>query len=289
MKTLERTGILVLAIALIFGGCRQRDDENFQATTNNAEALVIFDDINKVLDEAASGESDLNKVEEGAWNLQTASCAIVTLSPLGAAFPKTLTIDFGSGCSSLDGRYRKGQIVAKFSGPYRSVGDTIEVELENYEVDDYQVDGSKRIVNLGFNGAGNPEYSVEVSDVTITNDDGTATWESSRTRTWSEGSETGWFTPDTTQPSGIMGINGILDDVYHIAGTASGTTRANLAYDVVINEPLEVKVDCRWVKAGSLTISLENLNDRVIDYGNGDCDGTATIEVNGNTYNFTMN
>ncbi len=242
-----------------------------------------------MIDEAASGESDLNKVEQGTWNLQTASCAIVTLSPLGTVFPKVLTIDFGTGCSSLDGRYRKGQIVATFSGPYRSPGDTTTVELENYEVDDYQVEGTKTIVNLGNNGAGNPEYSVEVSGVIITNDDGQATWESSRTRTWTEGSQTGWFTPDTTQQSGIMGLNGLLDDVYHISGSGSGTTRAGVNYDLTITEALEVQVGCRWIKAGKLTIAPENLNERNVDYGDGTCDGTATIEVNGNTYNFTMN
>ena len=289
MNITQKTGIAVLAIAMMIGGCKKRDDQNFQASTNNAEATIIFDDINNVLDEAASGESDLNKVEEGTWNLQTASCAIVTLSPLGPNFPKVLTIDFGTGCSSVDGRYRKGQIIATFSGPYRSEGDTINVELENYEVDDYAVDGSKTIINLGNNPEGNPEYSVEVENVTITNDDGVATWESSRTRTWSEGSQTGWFTPDTTQPNGIMGLNGILDDVYHITGNGSGTTRAGIAYDINIVEALEVQVGCRWVKAGILTIAPENLNERTINYGNGACDGAATIEVNGNTYNFTMN
>ena len=61
MKIIQQTGIALLAISFIIGGCKKRDDENFQATTNNAEALIIFDDINNVLDEAASGETDLNK------------------------------------------------------------------------------------------------------------------------------------------------------------------------------------------------------------------------------------
>jgi hypothetical protein len=45
---------------------------------------------------------------------------------------------------------------------------------------------------------------------------------------------------------------------------------------------------CRWVTSGTLVIYPQNLDARTIDFGNGDCNEGATLQVNGNTYNFTM-
>ena len=281
---------ITIGVASVFEGCKKREQERFDSTTNNSEALAVFDDMYEVIAEAAEEQPDLNKMENGNWALGTAAnCASVTLSPLGSDFPKTLTIDFGDGCLGIDNRYRSGQIVCEFSGPYRQQGTVITVDLVDYELDNYEVDVHHiGITNNGVNGSNQLNYTIEVHNASISNEDGTATWSSTRTRTWVEGSETTWFTPDTTQPLGIMGLNGLLDDVYHITGGANGTTRGGVPYTATINEPLEVQVGCRWVQAGVLLIAPQNLDERTIDFGDGTCDSGASLEVNGNTYNFTM-
>ena len=281
---------ITVGFTTVFESCTKREQERFDASTNNSEALAVFDDMFKVVAEAAEEQPDLNKMEVAEWFLETtANCASVTLSPLGLDFPKTLIIDFGSGCKGIDGRYRSGQLMCEFSGPYRDESTIIEINPVGYELDNYSVDVQlARVTNNGNNGAGQLNYTVEIQNAQISNDDGTSSWSSTRTRTWVEGSATTWFTPDTNQPDDIMGVTGLLDDVYHISGSANGKTRGGVPYSVQIGDPLEVKVGCRWVKAGSLTISPQNLNERVINYGDGECDNGATLEVNGNTYNFTM-
>jgi hypothetical protein len=281
---------IIILGSFIFEGCKKRENERFDSSTNNSEALSVFDDVYKVVAEAAEGQPELNKVEVETWNLQSSiSCANVTLTPLGSVFPKTLTVDYGDGCKGTDGRYRKGQVVCVFSGLYRAENTEVMVDLVDYELDNYQITRHHMLItNNGLNGSGQPYFSVVVHNASITNDEGTATWSSTRTRTWVEGSETNWFTADTTQQNGIMGINGLTDDVYHIEGTTEGTTRSGVPYTVDITAPLEVQVGCRWVKAGTLVINPQNLDERTIDFGNGDCNEGATLEVNGNTYNFTM-
>jgi hypothetical protein len=144
-------------------------------------------------------------------------------------FPKTLTIDFGDGCTGSDSRYRKGQIVCVFSGRYRAENTEIMIDLVDYELDNYQITRHHMLItNNGLNGSVKPYFSVIAHNASITNDDGTATWSS--TRTWAEGSETNWFTIDTTQQNGIMGIKALRDDVYHISGAATGTTRSGVPY-----------------------------------------------------------
>ncbi|MFT4525170.1 MAG: hypothetical protein ACI85F_001323 [Bacteroidia bacterium] len=290
----KNNAIAILAVfilgSFVFEGCKKREDLRFDSSTNNSEGLSVFDDVYKVVTEGAEGQSGLNKVEVSTWNLQSsASCATVTLTPLGSEFPKTLTIDFGDGCTGSDGRYRSGQIVCVFSGLYRAENTEIMVDLVDYELDNYQISRHQMLItNKGVNGAGQPYFTVVVHNASITSDDGTATWSSTRTRTWVEGSETTWFTIDTTQSSGIMEINGLLDDVYQISGTAEGTTRGGVPYTVDITAPLEVQFGCRFVKAGTLTVNPQNLDVRTIDFGNGDCDEGASVEVDGNKYSFTM-
>ncbi|MFT4681093.1 MAG: hypothetical protein ACI9YU_000930 [Flavobacteriales bacterium] len=284
----KNNAIAILAVfilgSFVFEGCKKREDLRFDSSTNNSEALSVFDDVYELVAEATDGEPGDTV---GSWNLPSISCATITASPVGPEFPKTVTIDFGGPCNA-DDRVRSGQIVCTITGPYSSENTVITVELVNYELDNYNVTGSKTITNNGNNGSGQPVFSIVVQNASISNENGSATWSSTRTRTWVEGSETTWFTIDTTQSSGIMGINGLLDDVYHITGTAEGTTRGGVPYTVDITAPLEVQVGCRWVKEGILVVSPQNLDDRTIDFGNGDCDEGASVEIDGSSYNFTM-
>lgn len=287
----ERQFSTLLGIILITGltlttGCRKFVDQNILASSNNSVATNVFDDVFKQVDDAASSETDLNKTEESSWTMNTSACATVTLDPLGATFPKTLTLDFGGGCTGLDGIHRSGKITAVFTGLYRDAGTEISVTLEDYNVAQYAVEGSKSITNGGLDANGNIFFNIDVNDVMISWDDNEITWESTQVRTWTEGSETNFFTLDTA--GNFMGWAGIIDDVYEITGTANGTDRNGHPYTVQTTTPLVVQVGCRYIKSGILVISPENYNEGTVDYGNGTCDNQATIEINGQVYNFTM-
>ncbi len=271
---------------MVFTGCRKFVDRNILASSNNSVSTNVFDDIFKQVSDAASSESDLNKTEESTWAMNISACATVTLDPLGTDFPKTLTIDFGSGCTGFDGVWRSGIITAVFTGRYREVGTQITVTLEDYHVAQYAVEGSKSITNGGLDANDNLFFTVDVIDVVISWDEHQITWESHQVRTWTEGSETNFFTPDGN--GGMLGLAGITDDVYEITGTASGTDRNGHPYTVQTTTPLVVQVGCRYIKSGILVISPENYYDGTVDYGDGECDNQATIEINGQVYNFTM-
>lgn len=275
---------VILLGSFVFEGCTKREDLRFDSSTNNSEAVSVFDDVYEIVAEAIEGEPGATSSD---WSVPSIPCATVTVSPVGTEFPKTVTIDFGENCNS-DGRFRSGQIVCVISGLYRAENTEVMVDLIDYKLDVYEVTRHQMLItNNGLNGSGQPYFSVEVHNATITDSNGTSTWSSMQTRTWIEGSETTWYTPipDTNL---VMGIDGLNDDVYHIEGTANGTTRGGVPYTVDITTPLEVQVGCRWVKAGTLVVSPQNLDDRTIDFGAGDCDEGASVEVDGNTYNFTM-
>lgn len=281
-KKLLSLGLIALAsMAVVLTGCR-RNNESTLSSSNNALAEAMFDDVYKQIDEAASQENGLNK-SETTYNLITSQCATVTLEPVnqGDEWPKRLTIDFGTdNCIGTDGRARRGKIICVFDGLYRDEGTQISTTLDGYYVNDYHVEGIKTVTNGGRNSDNQLFFSITVQNASITTPDGTIEWESTRTRTWVEGEGTTFWT---------NGINGILDDVYEISGSASGTNINGNDFDVQIVEPLRVQIGCRWVTAGVLDLTPNNLDTRSVDYGDGNCDNAATVTVNGNTYNFTMN
>ena len=93
-----------------------------------------------------------------------------------------------------------------------------------------------------------------------------------RTRTWSEGYNSA--TP--------------YDDVYEIAGTASGTSRSGTTFNAEILTSLVKEVGCRWITKGTLQITPSGQDLRTLDFGDGTCDSKAVLVVNGVTYNINL-
>ncbi|CAG5080327.1 hypothetical protein [Parvicella tangerina] len=272
--------LTLVAFSLVFStSCRKRK-ENRSTTTSQDQAAAEagFDDVFKVT-ESAIKDNDLEK-SGNAFASIYGNCATVSINPPlpDTTFPKTITIDFGStNCEDSYGVNRRGQIIAVITGKYRDAGTSITITPQDYYLNDNKIEGTKTVQNIGPNSDGNTEFTVEISNATVTYPDGDfTTYESSRVREWVVGESTD-------------GLLGILDDEYDITGTASGTDRTGRDYEMTITSPLRVAVLCRWVKQGTVEIQPEDLYLRTVDFGNGDCDATVNVEINGNNYTFIMN
>lgn len=276
------TIIVLIAISGMTTTSCKKWTENRNTTTSedNNLAEVGLKDVQKVMEDALK-EEELDGRAQGFFQDLYSGCATVTMSPVGSTFPKTITVDFGTtNCTGRDLRARRGQLVATITDYYRNAGCVITITPQNYYVNDYKVEGTKTITNNGRNTAGNLSYSVQVSNGKITTPDGDLIeWESTRNNEWVEGESTTWDT---------NGLAGILDDVYHITGTASGTNRDGRAFTATIVNALRVESDCRWITQGTLDVQPEDLKLRTIDFGSGSCDNEATISIDNRTYTVYM-
>lgn len=276
-KSIKLTGIFLLVFAFCLQSCSKRKANRSTVTSQDFAMMEnSFNDIFKVTEDALK-DNDLEKSSSGLSAFGSL-CATVTVSPAfpDTTFPKTVTIDFGStNCTDNYGTNRRGIITATVSGYYRTPGTVISVTTQNFYHNDNKVEGTKTITNLGQNNAGNTHFSIEIDNgkVTYANGDIT-TYESSRIREWVLGEQT-------------QGLFGVLDDEYDITGTAIGVNRNGLNYTMEITSPLRVAVICRWIKKGTIEIQPEDLHLRTVDFGTGDCDAAATVEINGNVYNIT--
>ncbi|GAB4283939.1 MAG: hypothetical protein Kow0068_08920 [Marinilabiliales bacterium] len=273
--------LVVFSLLIAFITSCTKYKENRTTTTSADENLseIAFNDIYKIVNETAEDESSNKSIDVYSFG----NCATVTVDPdwPDTTFPKTVTIDFGTtNCTGLDGRLRRGKIVYTISDRYRNAGCVITVTPQDFYINEYKVEGTKKITNNGRNSANNLNYTIEVINGKVTTpSNDIITWESTRVREWIEGEETTFLTD---------GANGVLDDVYSITGSGEGVNRDGRSFTVTIKEPLIVKLDCRWITKGVLEIAPDGLKTRTIDYGDGNCDNDATVEIGNRTYSIEL-
>ena len=273
----------VALITVIFSGCKKLVNQNIQAASNSSVAIIAYNDVFEQLNAAVDSALDQKVVD--TWKLSGSICADVTLSPLGSAFPKTLTIDYGTNCIGPDGTARVGKIIGVFSGNLLDESTTVEVSFEEYSAGQYTLSGTDSITNNGTDGAGNLVFSEVLRNTLVSWGTQKIRWEADFTRTWKEGSETN-FATDTI--GGTLGFAGLNDDVFELTGSASGNDSNTHPFILEIGTPLVVQTGCEYIKEGILVISPTNFNGGTVDYGTGACDKQATIEVEGEVFNFTL-
>lgn len=273
--------ILSVIFFMTFYSCKKNEKQVDNQTTSsqdNSIAQNIFQDIKKVVEEAANDEGASIANKKAGYSF--GSCATVTVSPAWSdttSWPKVMTIDFGAtNCAGVNGNQRRGKLIVTISDRYRNNGSVLSVQPQGFYWNDYLVEGSKTITNNGRNGANNLTFTVNVNNAKITYPDGSVTsWESTRTNEWIAGENTTLFS---------NGLAGVCDDEYLITGSATGVNCAGLPYAVVITSPLRKKICCRWIVSGVVNVTPNGLPTRTVDFGDGNCDATVKLTVNGNTF-----
>lgn len=257
---------LIGLVAFSLTACRKDKDDDpvdfdYTSASDNARAEDVFNDMLAQVDKAVDDNG-----------LRDACDPQVTFDTTTS--PRTLTLDFGDvNCTASNGRQRRGRILVTYTGRYRDAGTVITITPEEYYVNDNLVTGVKTVTNLGYNENDQLSFAISVNGA-ITAADGswTATHTAARTRTWIEGAST----PE------------LSDDVYLIIGGGSGVNRNGLPYTTAITQALRVALNCPFITAGTVQVTPASGIVRTIDYGNGACDGTFTVTVNGNTFTVTI-
>ncbi len=256
------------------------NDTDYESARDNAFAEFSYQEASDIANQAMEG-GNLTVFKTSSGNLVlNDSCATITLDSIGVNH-LLLIIDFGPTyiqCNTT-GKRRKGKILVDFTGQYRDVGHVHTISFENYFVNDYKIGGTKTVENTGLNTNGNTQFDIEVNG-NITDPNGrTMTWTSNRKREWAEGEATTY---------GTNGIDGIIDDVYLISGTASGSSFEGNSFTASITQALRVQLNCRNIVSGKFELTPSGKATRYFDYGNGTCDTYATVTINDKQYTVTL-
>lgn len=202
-------------------------------------------------------------------------CAVVIIEATGTIDnPQGLiTVDFGVGCVDNRLNVRKGKLKFAYSGKRFQPGSTVVITTENYSINDITLEGTRTSTNVQGSTSDAPKFNVVLANGKATFPDGSmAERESNITWEWIR----------AANPS---------DDYLLIdqQSWASGTTRGGRTYDVTLLEGLKYKRFCGIAVDGIKKYVIDEEKEIVIDYGDGTCDKSVTITVNGVTRNITVN
>lgn len=241
-------------------------ETTFKLSENQAVSEGIADDANVVFFEAAASEGLAGyRTTQVFQTTNTLSCATVTVTPQNT-FPKTIVIDFGTGCTSADGVSRKGKINIVLSDTVRHPGTTAVMTFDGYHVENFKVEGTITWTNTSTpNGI---SWSRKIENGKITVPAGNYYW-------LHDG------TTYVTQTAGAATPLNLLDDVFSITGNHTVSNPAGQSRTATVTEALEKKTICHNVSKGKIKIQGPN-HFAIVDYGDGSCDRTATISIDGN-------
>jgi hypothetical protein len=261
----------VISVATCFSSCKKdssgSSDEltaTFELSGDQAISDNLNSDAENVLNEAAVDKGFSGETPAGiTTTMNVLSCASVTVTP---GFPKTISIDFGTGCTSGNGITRSGKITVTLSDSLRKSGSIAVMTFDNYYVSGFKKEGTVTWTNTSQGAT--KSWSRKCENGKVTAPDG---------HYWlHSGSQ------DVVQTEGSSTPLNLLDDVFSITGSHTVTNAAGKTRTCEIMEALEKKVICENIDMGKIKIQGPN-HFAVLDFGDGTCDRIATITIDGNT------
>ena len=298
-KTINLTTWLLafsLIGAITFTSCKKDDSVNNvtdndptelaatqEATTQEAETEAQYDDVfnitasmnsSQVGEDLGVGANVSGLFELGSTNpTNNIRCFTITVVPnIPHVFPKTVTIDFGTGCLGRDGKYRKGKIVSIYTNPMVVPGAKVSTTFVDYFVDSFHIEGTHITENTSTSNMQGWKVVVIDGKITNTNTNRWRKWNSTKNVLQIEGNGTPHFP---------------LDDVYKITGNARGSNSAGHTWASLVIDPLIKKFTCPWIVKGTVKL-IRDGREALLDYGNGNCDNLAIIYINGVPHVITL-
>jgi len=270
----KRNFVIALTVVVGFTACKKNagggvaDASTLNVTTQSMISDKLNEDANTVFTSSVNSDSTSSLGARPAPYYN----ATVTISP--GAFPKTVTINFGTGTTSPDGIIRSGKIIAVLSDSFYKVGSNDTLTFNNYTVNGYHKEGTIVWNNLSH---GDTLAWTRVDSGTVTAPGGSSYWHH-------------YGTTSVLQVGGI-GDNNLLDNIYsiswnsHTIVNSAGVTAISVVLPIT---PLEKKADCPYIDAGQLVIAVGS-DQMLINFGYGTCDNTASYSFNnGPFYDFTF-
>ena len=256
----------VIFIVAGFSSCKKdseaKSSDEVVATIELSGDQAISDNLNadaeNVLNEASVSNDFAGNTPVGITEtMNILSCPTVTVSP--GAFPKTIVIDFGTGCTPINGTIlRSGKINITLSDSLRKSGSVAVMTFDNYYVGGFKKEGTITWTNTSQGAV--KSWTRTCADGKITTPNG---------RYWLHSG-----TQNITQTGGSQTL------VFSITGSHTVTNAAGISRTSEIIQALEKKVACENIDKGSIKTSGPH-HYAVIDFGDGTCDHKATISIDG--------
>ncbi len=265
---------LFLATALVATALTSCNREDAQGPETRAlasdESVVDFADrhLSGPVDALTMGQNGNGPC--GSNSPYLPECVTVTDSGEDV-YPRTLTLDFGEGCTGPGGVTRSGIIEVVLTGDMSEIGSVRTTTFDNFQVQNMTLSGTRVITNVGPNDEENQAMFGQDHALTLTRNNHTITRTYTGTLAWFEGFDTEDCEDDVVERNGVATHQ-----------TTSGWGSSTRTLDAVVHSR-----PCGHPISGTVTVDRP-LHNIVIDFGDGECDNLATITRNDNTYTLNL-
>jgi len=264
MKKIINLSILPFLVlgAMLFSSCNSDDTPavpDLSVVEEDTEVNMTFEDLDNltltVLGNARLSARTLVSIPAGTL----CDGALVDIDEA----TKKITVDFGDGCTSINGTIRKGIINLSYTGNLLFTGAKITTTFDGYEVNGLKVEGTRTMTNKGVDLETNTvKLEVKIQDGKVTWPDATyVTLTSNQMRDINFGAQGGYEAA--------------------VKGTAAGISRGGFAYTSSITDAVRYTKSC--IESG-VTVPLSGIVvfqfrgiEASVDYGDGACDKMATF------------
>ena len=268
--------IALTATATLFSAtsCRKADLEDALENLKALRAQADAEQSIAVLLEIVQEQLTQNPVLNSGLNVpaSTSTCPVVTTSNGG--FPVTLTLDFGTGCTTSKGYQMSGVIHGTVSGKTDDSGALVNLRLDNLSINGNKVSGSIALKTTGKSGTAQQSLSFTLAAFKMDNTEGQHLEISQLTGTLTQ------TEGQTTTPKTGGGTLALKDDVFEIAFEGMGTDPEGKAFSLKTTRPLRREYGCEYIVSGIITYDVEPIA-KSADYGNGTCDNKLTVSAGG--------
>jgi len=272
MKNIFSSFAALFFAALLFSvSCSRHESATPEQTDPFIEAQneVVFEAVLMKVDDQIDREIAMlekyNYSVSAKKSADTALCSpvITIVTPEKSKFPKTITFDFGEGCTDAEGNFRAGTIEVHITGPYWETNTVRHARLIDYVYNDLKIQGERHMKNLGPNDEGYIVFDLKHQE---------KIWSTDNTLL----AERDWVRVRTQNRGLDLTTN--TDDEIWVTGSAK-IQKGDVVKVREITVPLYRPLACQHFQEGIITTFVNNEQVAQLDYGKyvpGDCDNTAS-------------
>ncbi|MEK6480809.1 hypothetical protein WJR50_24925 [Catalinimonas sp. 4WD22] len=266
-STSGRISIMSMAMLFSIFSCSEEDPvsenddmQSEQIVYDEAMADDLFEDMDEISMEAAT-YSENGRVKSSL--LSSLACLSRTVARDNSNLSQLVTLTFGEGCKDSNGRIRSGKIVVTRSIDVQTASYTLKTTFEDFYVNEYKIEGTRTIVYTA-----NADQKITA---TITLENGKISLPDGSVITRSAS-----YTKQIDREAGEISLT----------GSAQGINRNGVSYVATTTSPMIYKTNCAlegifMASSGQKMITRSGKKTLKVDYGNGTCDRTLSLNVDG--------
>jgi len=267
-RILLASAVILFAGALLIISCSKSETSATEINDQfeQAEMETVFEVVLQKVDDQITREISMlekynyDPLASKSEIAEPCDPLITVVTPADSKFPKTITLDYGSGCTDKDGNFRAGKIIVHITGPYWEKNSVRKAELVDYLYNDLKIVGDRHEKNNGKDENGYVVFELKHHEK-IWNSEGVLLVERDwmKTRTYNRGEDL------TTKD----------DDEVWVTGSAR-VYKNGKELIKEITAPLYREAACQHFQSGIITTSINNEKVSELNYGDGKCDNFAT-------------